>query len=295
MKMRYATVELDGPKPCIITKDGKHAVLLSALFGERFKSLNDFIESSSASDVKLLEREEQRNEGLDLSTLKLLAPIPSAKHDILCVGVNYVAHLQETRTHFFAGKFDAPESTIYFGKRARVITGPDADIPAHFDLDPWLDYEVELAVVIGSRIDSSVSYENLRDHIFGYSVFNDISARRLQSTRSQWYLGKSLDGYSVMGPWIVSSDSVDLDAGLDICSKVNGELRQSSNTRLMRMGVWDLVYELSRGIVLEPGDIIATGTPAGVGGGFTPPRYLNAGDVVEMEIQGIGILRNTIA
>ena len=292
--MRYATVELDGPKPCIITKDGKHVVLLSEVLGKPFFSLNDFIESFSSCDVSLLAEAEKANRGIELSSCKLLAPIPSAKHDILCVGVNYVAHLQETRTHFFAGKFEAPESTIYFGKRARVITGPDADINAHFDLDPWLDYEVELAVVIGSRIDSSVGYEDLRSHIFGYSVFNDISARRLQSTRSQWYLGKSIDGYSVMGPWIVTPDEVDIDAGLDITSKVNGEVRQSSNTRLMRMNVWDLVFEISRGIVLEPGDIIATGTPAGVGGGFTPPRYLNAGDVVEMEIQGIGVLRNTI-
>lgn len=292
--MRYATVDYDRQKPCIITEDGNHAVLLSDLFGDRFPTLNSFIEKGNPSDVSVLQKASEANEGLDLASLKLLAPIPSAKHDILCVGVNYVSHLEETKSHFFAGKFETPQSTVYFGKRARVIVGPDAPIPGHFELKPLLDYEVELAVVIGKEIDSSVGYEDLPSYVFGYSVFNDISARKLQGSHAQWYYGKSLDGYSVMGPWIVSADSVNLEAGLDLSSKVNGELRQSSNTKLLRMNVWDLIYELSRGIVLEPGDIIATGTPSGVGGGFTPPRYLNPGDVVEMEVQGIGVLRNRI-
>ena len=293
--MRFATIEGKKPVPCILSSDGKSVIPFSYVLSRPVESLDEFICDHSESDLQLLDSASLSEEGLPLDAVRLLAPIPSARHDILCVGVNYVAHLQETRTHFFAGKFEATESTIYFGKRARVITGPDAPIPGHFDLDPWLDYEVELAVVVGSRIDSSVGYEELPSKVFGYSVFNDISARRLQSTRSQWYLGKSLDGYCVMGPWIVTPDELDINAGLDIESRVNGEVRQHSNTRLMRMNVWDLLYEISRGIVLESGDIIATGTPAGVGGGFTPPKYLACGDVVEMEIQGIGVLRNTIA
>ena len=291
--MKFVTIEGGNNPACIVSSDGKSVISISDVLNRPVFSLDEFISDHRPADIKALE-EASKGSGTPLSEVRLLAPIPSARHDILCVGVNYVAHLQETRTHFFAGKFEATESTIYFGKRARVITGPDAPIPGHFELDPWLDYEVELAVVIGSRIDSSVGYEELPAKVFGYSVFNDISARRLQSTRSQWYLGKSLDGYSVMGPWIVTPDEVDLQGGLEIESRINGEVRQHSNTRLMRMNVWDLLYEISRGIVLEPGDIIATGTPAGVGGGFTPPKYLAPGDVCEMEIQGIGVLRNTI-
>lgn len=291
--MKYVTIEYEGQKPGVLSQDGKSVILLEAL-GKDYRTLNSFIESHTDEDVENLEELASRNDGIPCEKARLLSPIPRAKHDILCVGVNYVSHLEETKSHFFDGKFETPVKTVYFGKRASWITGPEEPINGHLDIDSSLDYEVELAVIIGKTIDGSVPYENLGSYVFGYSVFNDISARRLQSDHNQWYLGKSLDGFSVMGPWIVSADMIPFNGALDIESRVNGEVRQHSNTQLMRMNVADIIYELSRGITLEPGDIIATGTPSGVGGGFTPPRFMKAFDVIEAEIEGIGILRNTI-
>lgn len=220
--------------------------------------------------------------------VRLLAPFDRPAHDILCVGVNYRDHRAETK-HDLAD--DA--KTVYFAKRAAKILGPGEMIPARFDLDKQLDYEVELAIVIGRR-GRDIRKSDAERYIFGYSIFNDISSRALQKDHLQWFRGKSLDGYAAMGPCILHREALPFPVEVSVESRVNGEVRQSSNTRLMIVDIPSIVSELSAGITLEPGDIIATGTPAGVAVGFNPPRFLKKGDVVTLTIPPIGVLENPV-
>lgn len=292
--MKFATVEKDGNKCAVITEDKNHVILINDVLETKYMDMSSFISGHTPIQMEKLRKASKMNQGIDIGSVKLKAPIMKPVHDIVCVGINYSAHLEEHKNHFMSGDFVAPAKTVYFGKRAICITGPDEPIFGHLDMDGRLDYEVELAVIIGSTINSSTTYDNIGKHIFGYSVFNDISARSLQKEHDQWYYGKSLDSFSVMGPWIVTSDEISINEDLDMECRINGEVRQHSNTCYMIRNISDLIFELSRGITLEAGDIIATGTPSGVGQGFTPPRFLKKGDVVEAEIEKIGILRNTI-
>ena len=225
---------------------------------------------------------------------KLLAPIERPVHDVLCVGVNYMAHRAEADKNLDMPATATIKGTVYFGKRATRILGDGEDVPARFDIDPDVDYESELAVIIGTG-GKGISEDDAERRIFGYSVFNDLSSRRLQKTHAQWLLGKSLDGYTAMGPWIVDRTELPFPLELDIKSYVNGELRQNSNTSLLIKTVPGIIAEISRGITLDAGDIIATGTPAGVGMGFTPQKFLKSGDTVVCEIEHIGSLTNRIA
>lgn len=294
--MKYATVLYRGePIPVVLSDDVRRAIPINDVLGTSYPDLISFISKNTEEQIDSLRKAAASDGGIDMSQVKLVAPIQKPIHDILCVGVNYVSHLEETKQHFDGGgKFQSPEKTVFFSKRTVRIVGPDESILAHEDLDEKLDYEVELAVILGGTIDSSVDYDGIADRIFGYSVFNDVSARELQARHLQWYVGKSLDTFCAMGPWIVSADEIAMNEGLDIESRVNGEVRQHSNTKYMRRNVSDLLYDFSRGITLEAGDILATGTPAGVGQGFTPPRFMKKGDVVEVEVERIGTLRNTV-
>ncbi len=294
--MKYATVSSNGKLiPAVISADMKKAIPINDVLKASYPDLVSFIANHTDEQVKALCEATKSDAGIALSDARLVSPIPKPVHDIVCVGVNYVSHLEETQQHFDGGgKFKTPEKTVYFGKRAVRIIGPEDEIQAHADMDEKLDYEVELAAIVGGTIDSSVSYEDIEKHVFGYSVFNDVSARELQARHVQWYVGKSLDTFSAMGPWIVSSDEIRINDELDIESRVNGEVRQHSNTRLLRRNVNDLLYELSRGMTLEAGDILATGTPSGAGLGFTPPKFMKKGDVIEVEVERIGVLRNYI-
>lgn len=225
--------------------------------------------------------------------VQLLAPIVRPLQDVVCLGINYDAHAQE------AGRFSDEAFggerpyTIYFSKRVNRATATGEKVPAYAGLVDSLDYEAELGVVLG-RDAKGVTKEEARDYVFGYTIINDISARNLQTRHKQWYLGKSLDGFTPMGPCIVTADEIGDEQGLDISSKVNGELRQSSNTRYMIQTVAGAIAELSQGMTLEAGTIIATGTPAGVGMGMTPPTFLQHGDKVVCEIEKIGRLENEI-
>lgn len=171
--------------------------------------------------------------------------------------------------------------------------GQEDIIVSHADIDEQLDYEVELAVIIGKK-GTNIPKDQVEDYIFGYTIINDISARQLQQQHSQWYRGKSLDSFTALGPVVVHKSEMPFPIELDISSRVNGELRQNSNTKYFLADIPSIISEFSNGITLEPGDIIATGTPSGVGMGFNPPRYMKSGDVVECEIQNIGILRNAV-
>ena len=228
-----------------------------------------------------------------LEDVTLLAPIPRPRQDVICLGMNYRDHAKE------AAKYDADAfakekpAAVYFSKRVSRAGDPEGDIPRYEGLVERLDYEAELAVIIGKAA-RNVRAEDAGDYVFGYTVLNDVSARDLQTGHKQWYFGKSLDGFTPMGPCILTADETAFPPALDISCAVNGEERQRSNTSLLIHGIPEIIAELSAGMTLLPGTIIATGTPAGVGMGFDPPKFLEAGDVVECAIQGIGSLRSTV-
>lgn len=231
--------------------------------------------------------------GIPLSNVTILAPIPRPRQDVICLGINYRAHAEEA-ARYDSGAFAKEKPVpIYFSKRVTEAVGPEGFIESHPGLVERLDYEAELAVIL-KKTARSVSAADVPDYIFGYTILNDVSARALQTSHKQWYFGKSLDGFTPMGPRIVTADEISFPPELPIFSRVNGEMRQNSSTGLLITGIAEIIEELSSGMTLLPGTIIATGTPSGVGMGFDPPRFLKPGDVVECGIGGIGILRNTV-
>lgn len=235
-----------------------------------------------------------RGEGINIEDVRLLAPIPEPAQDVICLGMNYRDHSAEAARW---GKDDFIKNegkAVYFSKRAARIIGTGEEIDGHFDIVDGLDYEAELAVVIG-RDAYRVSEAEAESFVFGYSVLNDVSARNLQREHKQYYFGKSLDTHTVMGPCIVTRDEFAFPPDLAIRCYVNGELRQNGRTADLIFGVARVISELSQGMTLKAGSIIATGTPAGVGMGFVPPRYLAAGDFVVCEIEGIGKLENRVS
>ena len=234
-----------------------------------------------------------RGAALPLRDVRLLAPIPSPAQDVICLGINYFDHARESES--VAGKgVKAPDTfPIYFSKRVDEAVAPGGDILSHSDIVADLDYEAELAVIIG-RTAYNVSEADAPDYIFGCTILNDVSARTFQNRHKQWYRGKSLDGFTPMGPWIVTPEEFDVREPHGIQCRVNGELRQDSTTDLMIFHAAYVIAELSRGMTLRPGTIISMGTPAGVGMGFDPPKWLQPGDVVACSIEGIGTLTNTV-
>ncbi len=225
----------------------------------------------------------------------LLAPIPRPRKNIFCVGKNYHEHAKE-----FAGSgFDAtakevvPEAPVVFSKPPTAVIAHGAPIPAHLDPTDSVDYEGELAVVIGHGGRGIGKAEALR-HVFGYTIVNDVTARTLQHRHRQWILGKGIDGFCPMGPAILTAEACPDPTLLRLTTWVNGEKRQDAPVADLIFDIPTLIAAISAGITLEPGDIIATGTPAGVGIGFTPPRFLKRGDVVRIEVPGIGVLENPV-
>ena len=232
---------------------------------------------------------------LPLEAVELTAPLPRPLRSLFCVGRNYRAHAAELAGTVFRESLPKEDAwPIVFTKFADCVVGPfDAvKMPAR-QASVQIDYESELAVVIG-RGGIDIPRSRAMDHVFGYTVVNDVSARDVQVRHQQWDLGKSFDTFCPMGPWIVTADELD---GRDtrVRGYVNGELRQDGRTKDMIFDIATLIETCSRGITLHPGDVIATGTPAGVGMGFTPPRWLKAGDVVKVEIDGIGAIENRFA
>jgi 2-keto-4-pentenoate hydratase/2-oxohepta-3-ene-1,7-dioic acid hydratase in catechol pathway len=230
-----------------------------------------------------------------LSDVTLLAPIPRPRRNVFCVGKNYYDHAHEFANSGFdssAAKGAVPEAPIIFSKVPESVIGPNVAIHIDPSVSTCVDYEVELAVIIG-REGRNISKDNALDHVWGYSIINDVTARDLQGLHSQWLIGKSQDTFCPMGPWVVTADTINL-ADTAVKCWVNDELRQDSNTGLLIFDVPTIIAALSNGITLRPGDVIATGTPAGVGLGFKPPRYLVDGDVVRQEISGIGVLENPV-
>jgi 2-keto-4-pentenoate hydratase/2-oxohepta-3-ene-1,7-dioic acid hydratase in catechol pathway len=227
-------------------------------------------------------------DGVALDAVTLLAPIPRPARNIFCVGKNYRDHVAEMQI----GAEGAPEFPILFSKVPQTVIAPGAAIRIPTGVSEAIDYEAELAVVIG-REGRGIAAADAWGHIFGYTILNDVTARDLQRRHVQWLIGKSLDSFCPMGPWIVTADALDA-TGLDVALWVNGEPRQKANTADLIFDIPTIIATLSAGITLYPGDIIATGTPAGVGAGFKPPRFLKAGDRVDIEIGGIGRLSNPV-
>ena len=234
--------------------------------------------------------------GHPLEGAKLLAPIPTPPHNVMCVGKNYRAHAHEfTKSGFDAGATAAdavPQHPIIFTKPSSSLSGPYDDIPLWPGLDEAVDYEAELAVVIGKG-GRFIPRGQAMAHVFGYTILNDVTARDLQRVHKQWFLGKAIDGFGPMGPWITTADEVHL-ADLRVTCRVNGELRQDASTSDLIFDIPTLIETISRSVTLSPGDVIATGTPEGVGIGFDPPRFLQDGDLVEIEVAGIGAIRNRV-
>jgi len=234
------------------------------------------------------------SDGLGLDAVRLLAPIPRPMRNVICVGKNYRAHAKEfAQSGFEAGAVAGAEIDEYpavFTKPSNCVVGTGARVEMHPGVTEMVDYEVELTIVIGKG-GRNIRREDFRDHIFGYTIINDVTARDRQRNHKQWYLGKSLDTFCPMGPWITTADEVDA-GNLQVRTWVNDELRQDANTNDLIFDIPGLIETISAGTTLEPGDLIATGTPQGVGIGFKPPKFLKAGDVVTLSITGLGTLRN---
>ncbi len=232
-----------------------------------------------------------------LTDVRLTAPIPAPRRNIICVGKNYREHAREfSRSGFEAGATKGQEIDEFpavFTKLPSSVAGPDAVIDLHSHLTSSVDYEAELALVIGKR-GRDIPAKSAFDYVFGYTIINDVTARDRQKNHKQWFLGKTLDGFCPMGPWITTADEVDATS-LDVKCWVNSELRQNANTRDLIFEIPALISTISAGTTLLPGDIIATGTPAGVGVGFSPPKFLRTGDSVSIEISGLGKLSNKFA
>ena len=233
------------------------------------------------------------SDSMPLSGLQLLAPIPDPRRNILCLGLNYAEHAAESAATG-ATPADLPDYPVIFTKATTTANGPFDDIPLDPTVTGQLDWEVELGVVIG-QAGANITLEQATKFVFGYMVVNDVSARDLQWRHKQFFKGKSLDGACPMGPWIVTADELGDPHNLDISSRVNGVVKQDSNTAQMIFDVPSSIMHLSDGMTLLPGDIIATGTPSGVGFARTPPEFLKPGDVVECEVERIGLIRNTVA
>ncbi len=258
-----------------------------------FNKMTELIEKITPEDFRKIKQFFSIENLIPYDNIKLLAPIPCPEQDIICLGINYYAHAVEAARYkedSFGGERKLP---IYFSKRVTRAVDPEDYIDGHFDIVDSLDYESELAVII-KKDAKNVPKEKAFEYIFGYTIINDVSARNLQTQHKQWYLGKSLDNFTPIGPCITTIDEFQNPPKLKIMSRVNGELRQNSTTDLLIFDIPYIINDLTKGMTLKAGTIIATGTPSGVGMGFEPPDFLKSGDIVECEIEKIGILKNII-
>ncbi|ODU21178.1 MAG: hydrolase [Sphingomonas sp. SCN 67-18] len=281
--MKLATISLDGAAV---------AAIIDEKAGRAFPLGSDML-----SVIRSGARPQVSGEGVPLSSASLLAPIPRPERNIFCVGKNYHAHAREfTQSGFDSSAKDEsetiPTAPIIFSKLPDCVIANEAPMLYPTGVSDKIDYEAELALVIGKG-GRGIRKADAYSHVFGYMIVNDMTARDLQADHKQWLIGKSLDTFCPMGPYLVTADAVDVE-NLNVRCWVNDELRQDANTSDLIFDIPTLIEALSAGITLFPGDIIATGTPAGVGIGFKPPRYLSRGDRVTVEIDGLGRLSNIL-
>lgn len=273
-----------------LTADNKVAPL-SYSDGQAVTDMVELITKGTALDSLCTNESE-----LELASVQLLAPIPEPVRNLFCVGKNYVDHAQEfTKSGFDAGQTAAdaiPTDPIVFSKTPQTVIGHGEPIWDAAGVSDAVDYEAELAVIIGKG-GRGISKGAAMDHVWGYTILNDVTARDWQKRHKQWHMAKSFDTFGPLGPVAVTADEID-GANLSLKCWVNDELRQDANTKDLMFDIPTIIETLSKGITLVPGDIIATGTPEGVGIGFNPPRFLKRGDVVAIEISGIGRLENKV-
>ncbi len=295
--MRFVTYSIhDKIQVGAIAHDNEYICDINRELGTDFADMNQLISEMSDSELELLYaklKDNNINVKIPMQEVKILAPIPYPKRALFCLGKNYSDHAKEV-AGLPGAENEMPRFPIFFMKIADPAIGHLDTIPNHQNITKMIDYEVELAVIIG-KDGIDISKEDAYDYIFGYTIANDISARNIQRKHSQWVKGKSLEGFAPLGPCIVHQSSVTTPIELDIKCWVNGELRQDSNTRQLIFDIPTIISELSKGMYLRKNDIILTGTPAGVGLGFSPYKFLKPGDVVTCEIEGIGVLENSIA
>lgn len=232
---------------------------------------------------------------IPIDRVEMEAPIPQPRRNIFCVGKNYHEHAHEFAKSGFdssAASGAVPQNPIIFSKVPETVIANGKTVQIDNAVSAAIDYEAELAVIIGKG-GRGIAREDVFDHIWGYTIVNDVTARDLQGKYSQWLIGKSQDTFCPMGPWAVTRDELDIESAGIRCF-INGDLRQDSRISLLIFDIPTIVSTLSQGITLQPGDVIATGTPAGVGIGFDPPKYLKSGDVMRVEIDGIGVLENPV-
>jgi len=268
--------------------------IFNALGKNNVSSITQLIEEFDDSTINKVQAVINRNDfnSIPLNSVKLLAPIPNPKRNIFCLGKNYVEHAKEIKMTKITDT-GIPDFPIYFTKVASPAIGNEDSIKFSYDVTTQVDYEVELAIVIGKE-GRNIKPEKAEEYIFGYTIVNDVSARDLQGKHTQWFKGKSLDTFCPMGPYIVHKNEIRFPVELNIQCRINGELRQNSNTKSLIFDIPYIISDLSKGLTLKPGDIICTGTPSGVGMGFVPPKVLKNGDVVECYIENIGKLVNKV-
>lgn len=300
--MHFVTMKIQGEERIGLTDEAQNYVLdlhkaqkelgngtvLPSTLLEGIEQGESFIESMAKLRDHVFMQRDSESYFYPMGEIHLLAPIPRPRKNIFCVGKNYRDHVLE-----MGSEGDIPEHIMIFTKSPTSVIGPGASIESHENLTDQLDYEGELAIVIG-KSGKGISIEDAMDHVFGYTIVNDITARDMQKRHKQFFLGKSLDGSCPMGPAIVHKSFMEDPQSLIVETKVNGEVRQRESTGLMIFTIPEIIATISKGMTLEPGDIIATGTPAGVGKGFEPPRFLKKGDVVEVSVEKIGTLKNVV-
>ncbi|MBV6274230.1 fumarylacetoacetate hydrolase family protein [Alcaligenaceae bacterium CGII-47] len=293
--MKFSTLTIDGA-PCPVVIDDQRSIYWAVrdLIPGFSGTLLDIIEDYAKIEKQLASLPDSGSK-LDMSLL--CAPIPRPRRNIFCVGLNYRAHADEVASTQIAIAPDKNDKTkpntwpIIFTKMPECVIGPNDAIELPRAISEQIDYEAELAVIIGTG-GKNIQAKDAMSHVFGFTVSNDVTSRDVQARHKQWVLGKSFDTFCPMGPWIVTADEL-IANNAEISCWVNNELRQQSNTGNMIFDIPTLIETCSRGLTLYPGDIILTGTPAGVGMAMTPPKYLESGDTVRVEIKGIGVLENT--
>ena len=296
--MRLVTYEIEHREGLgVMSRDGRWIFPLRSLDMD-YKTMQQLIENISESEKQLLEYTSSKDPykirgAVPMEEARLLAPIPYPQQDVICLGINYMDHAEESARLKKEACTGGRPYAVYFSKRVNRAVNPGEGIPSHSDIVTDLDYEAEMAVIIGKEA-SHVPEDQVKDYIFGYTIINDVSARTIQNRHKQWYFGKSMDGFLPMGPCIATVDELEFPPKVQVQSRVNGELRQNENTSRLIFGIEHIVSELSQGMTLKPGTLIATGTPAGAGMGFNPPRFLKPGDVVECSVEGIGSIVNPV-
>jgi 2-keto-4-pentenoate hydratase/2-oxohepta-3-ene-1,7-dioic acid hydratase in catechol pathway len=295
--MRFVTFDYSGaPRIGLVTSNDRIIDLHGAKAGSGHEFPADMLglirESEWTVEAARHLAEADPKHSIALAEVRLLAPIPRPLKNVFCVGRNYAAHAAEG-ARAQGREVSLPTVPEFFTKPPTAVTGQGAQVPVDPAVTEKFDYEVELGVVIG-KLGKNIPRARALDYVFGFTICNDFTARDLQRRHGQWFKGKGLDSSCACGPWIVHKSALPGFADLPIRLRVNGETRQDSRTSDLIFDVPTLIESLSAGLTLEPGDIISTGTPEGVGYAMDPPRFLKPGDVVEAEIEGIGVLRNEI-